>query len=160
MKLSTRRVVAVAVVILGAGLGYLMGATPATGPASVPVSPLKVEVVLAAGAAAASGEVAATFRVTNISAGQETVNVWNCDWPSNWVSNNAHILVPHMECGKNFVYSETLAPGKAYEHTGVLQIAADTPAGEQAFKVGFQPEGAKAALWSPELKITIKAGKP
>jgi hypothetical protein len=157
MKTITR---ILAFVVLGNGLGYLMGATPATGPASAPASPLKVEVVLAAGVAAPAGEVTATFRVTNISAGQEKFDVWNCDWPSNWVSNNAHILVPHMECGKNFVYSETLAPGKAYERTGVLQIAADTPAGEQTFKVGFQPEGAKAPLWSNELKITIKAGKP
>jgi hypothetical protein len=152
-----------AVVLLVGGVGVLLGTAPAgSRPAA---GSLKVEVTLATRTAAAMGEVGAKFRVTNVSATTQSFRVMNCDWPASWSTDNPHVVVPGMECGKNFAYTETLAPGKRYEKSGSLMILEGTPAGERSFKVGFTPIGGeetagKETVWSGELKITVKAGKP
>jgi hypothetical protein len=102
--------------------------------------------------------------IRNTSIKDQVLDVWNCSYPEQWVSDNLNVHVEEAACLQNWHYKVKLAPGEAYERAVPIYLASctrKTVPGAVTFRLGFQeatrtkryPDN--SANWSNQVTLNV-----
>ncbi len=118
-----------------------------------------VEIRMAQSKIKNSEEVTVDTTIRNVSSDEQSLQVWSCSYPEQWITDNPLVHIAPVSCNKNYVVRVRLKPGKVYERTLSIYIGA-TREKSTTFRLGFRPvtsqkTGATPLIWSNPLKVNI-----
>jgi len=102
--------------------------------------------------------------VKNVSRDEQSLEVWSCSLPKQWLSDNPTVHVPDVPCKKNSATWIRLKPGESYNNQLQIYIAlhSDHRTPEPIdFRLGFQPidfqgtAGVSFPIWSNAVTINV-----
>jgi hypothetical protein len=93
---------------------------------------------------------------------EQSLQIWSCSFPKNWLSDNPIVQIPDVPCKKNSPIWVKLKPGESHQDQLAIKIALRPGAREPvAFRLGFQPlnfqgpAGVSFPVWSNTITINV-----
>lgn len=101
--------------------------------------------------------------VRNVGAKDQSLQIWSCSYPEQWIVDNPIVHIPAVSCQKNDVVHVRLKPGEAYKRA--LSIHIERSAEHQVqksvtFRLGFKPDisektGLPSPIWSNAITLSV-----
>lgn len=105
-----------------------------------------------------------SISIKNLTNDQQSLQIWSCSFPEEWISDNSVVHIPNVPCKKNSAIWITLKPRESYDQQFAIYIAlpADYRAPEPVnFRLGFEPisfqetAAISPPIWSNSVKVDV-----
>jgi hypothetical protein len=101
--------------------------------------------------------------IRNLSRDDQSLLIWSCSYPQQWVADNPDIHITDVPCKKNDVIRIELKPGETYDRPLALYAAdpdEDRKPKPITFRLGFKPttDGKReptAPIWSNAVTLAV-----
>jgi hypothetical protein len=126
-------------------------------------SPFKVEIKLAQPKVNNYESFSVATAIRNMSSVEQSLDIWSCSYPTQWVSNNSSVHVNLVSCKKNDLLQVKLKPGEACERSVTIRIQLEPGDGKPesaTFLMGFKSATfvtgqSNLPLWSNPVTVTV-----
>ena len=108
--------------------------------------------------------------IRNTGVTEQSLDIWPCTYPGQWIPNNPIVHVNEIACLKNPLVTIRLKPGKAYERTVPVHIELPSHRGRRGkvtFRLGYgtktpmgswKPWPNIPPIWSNPLTVIVTSG--
>jgi hypothetical protein len=126
-------------------------------------SPFKVEIKLAQTKVNNYEPFSVATAIRNTSTAEQTLEVWSCSYPTQWVSDVSSVHVNLVGCKKNDLLNIKLKPGEACERVVTIRIQLSPGDGKPesvTFRMGFKAANfvtgqGNLPLWSDAVTVNV-----
>jgi hypothetical protein len=131
--------------------------------ASAQDSPIKVEVTVAHEKVNNYEPFSVATAIRNTSTEEQTLDIWSCSYPTQWVSDASSVHVNLAGCKKNDLLHIKIKPGEAIERAVSIRVELAPGDGKPesvTFRMGFKNATfvmgqANLPMWSNPLTVTV-----
>jgi hypothetical protein len=101
--------------------------------------------------------------IRNTGAIEQSLKIWSCSYPTQWVSDNPFVKVNLVSCKKNDLLNVNVDPDKGCERTISIRVelsAGDGQLEPVTFRLGFKAATfatgqANLPIWSNPITVTV-----
>jgi hypothetical protein len=101
--------------------------------------------------------------IRNTGKEEQSLKIWSCSYPTQWVADNPSVKVNLVSCKKNDLLDVKLDPGKTCEREVSVRVQLDAGNGKPepvTFRLGFKTEAhvigqPDLPIWSNPVTVTV-----